>query len=55
MSEVKAFCKADLITALQKLNVNRHQQHAELREAKGGKFFQCALTLGFETHNSVGK
>ncbi|XP_010142307.1 PREDICTED: transcriptional protein SWT1 [Buceros rhinoceros silvestris] len=36
VSEVKAFCKADLITALQKLNVNRHQDHAELQQAKGG-------------------
>ncbi|KAM9283907.1 transcriptional protein SWT1 [Morus bassanus] len=34
VSEVKAFCKADLVTALQNLNVNRHQNCAELQQLK---------------------
>jgi len=38
VSEVKAFCKADLVTALQNLNVNRHQNCGELQQSKCGKF-----------------
>lgn len=38
VSEVKAFCKADLVTALQNLNVNRHQNCVELQQSKCGKF-----------------
>ncbi|KAM9280546.1 transcriptional protein SWT1 isoform 4-T6 [Cariama cristata] len=34
VSEVKAFCKADLVTALQNLNVNRHQNCVELQQSK---------------------
>ncbi|XP_054069302.1 transcriptional protein SWT1 isoform X1 [Rissa tridactyla] len=34
VSEVKAFCKADLVTALQNLNVNRHQTCVELQQSK---------------------
>ncbi|XP_074952870.1 transcriptional protein SWT1 isoform X3 [Phalacrocorax aristotelis] len=34
VSEVKAFCKADLVTALLNLNVNRHQNCAELQQSK---------------------
>ncbi|XP_061860255.1 transcriptional protein SWT1 isoform X2 [Colius striatus] len=34
VSEVKAFCKADLVTALQNLNVNRHQKCVELQQSK---------------------
>ncbi|KAK2541391.1 Swt1 [Columba livia] len=34
VSEVKAFCKADLVTALRNLNVNRHQNCAELQPSK---------------------
>ncbi|KAM6323477.1 LOW QUALITY PROTEIN: transcriptional protein SWT1-like [Aegotheles albertisi] len=34
VSEVKAFCKADLVTALQNLNVNRHQKCVELQQPK---------------------
>ncbi|XP_075278839.1 transcriptional protein SWT1 isoform X2 [Opisthocomus hoazin] len=34
VSEVKAFCKADLVTALQNLNVNRHQNCGELQQSK---------------------
>ncbi|NXW48640.1 SWT1 protein, partial [Nyctiprogne leucopyga] len=34
VSEVKAFCKADLVTALQNLNVNRQQNCAELQQSK---------------------
>ncbi|KAM6261875.1 transcriptional protein SWT1 isoform 2-T6 [Porphyrio hochstetteri] len=36
VSEVKAFCKADLVTALQNLNVNRHQNCVELQHSKRG-------------------
>ncbi|XP_009461812.1 PREDICTED: transcriptional protein SWT1 [Nipponia nippon] len=34
VSEVKAFCKADLVTALQNLNVNMHQGCVELQQSK---------------------
>ncbi|KFV56734.1 Transcriptional protein SWT1, partial [Tyto alba] len=34
VSEIKAFCKADLVTALQNLNVNRHQNCDELQQSK---------------------
>ncbi|NXS43234.1 SWT1 protein, partial [Balaeniceps rex] len=34
VSEVKAFCKADLVTALQNLHVNRHQNCVELQQSK---------------------
>lgn len=34
VSEVKAFCKADLVKALQNLNMNRHQDSAELQQSK---------------------
>ncbi|KGL86446.1 Transcriptional protein SWT1 [Charadrius vociferus] len=34
VSEVKAFCKADLVTALQNLNVNRRQNCVELQQSK---------------------
>ncbi|XP_069645672.1 transcriptional protein SWT1 isoform X2 [Haliaeetus albicilla] len=34
VSEVKAFCKADLVTALQNLNINRHQNCVELPHSK---------------------
>ncbi|XP_014803978.1 PREDICTED: transcriptional protein SWT1 [Calidris pugnax] len=34
VSEVKAFCKADLVTALQNLNVNRPQNCVELQQSK---------------------
>ncbi|NXI71706.1 SWT1 protein, partial [Anseranas semipalmata] len=40
VSEVKAFCKADLVTALQNLNVNRHQHCTELRRSKCDTEFQ---------------
>ncbi|XP_074763154.1 transcriptional protein SWT1 [Athene noctua] len=37
VSEVKAFCKADLVTALQNLNVNRHQNcDTEFKKTEGG-------------------
>ncbi|XP_067997417.1 transcriptional protein SWT1 isoform X3 [Melanerpes formicivorus] len=35
VSEVKAFCKADLVKALWNLNMNRHQDSAELQQSKG--------------------
>ncbi|XP_074733225.1 transcriptional protein SWT1 isoform X1 [Strix uralensis] len=38
VSEVKAFCKADLVTALQNLNVNRHQNCRELQQSKYTEF-----------------
>uniref|UniRef100_A0A8D0KUN7 Transcriptional protein SWT1 n=1 Tax=Strix occidentalis caurina TaxID=311401 RepID=A0A8D0KUN7_STROC len=38
VSEVKAFCKADLVTALQNLNVNRHQNCGELQQSKYTEF-----------------
>ncbi|XP_064371628.1 transcriptional protein SWT1 isoform X2 [Dromaius novaehollandiae] len=34
VSEVKAFCKADLVTALQNLNINRHQNCVDLQQSK---------------------
>ncbi|XP_009949705.1 PREDICTED: transcriptional protein SWT1, partial [Leptosomus discolor] len=34
VSEVKAFCKADLVTALQNVNLNRHQNCVELQQPK---------------------
>nr|XP_005487093.1 transcriptional protein SWT1 isoform X2 [Zonotrichia albicollis] len=34
VSEVKAFCKADLVTALQNVNVNRPQNSEELQQPK---------------------
>ncbi|KAM6066502.1 transcriptional protein SWT1 isoform 2-T3 [Chlamydotis macqueenii] len=34
VSEVKAYCKADLVTALQNLKVNRHQNCVELQQSK---------------------
>ncbi|KFW03047.1 Transcriptional protein SWT1, partial [Eurypyga helias] len=40
VSEVKAFCKADLVTALQRLNVNRHQSCDELQQSKCGTEFE---------------
>ncbi|XP_040422372.1 transcriptional protein SWT1 isoform X3 [Cygnus olor] len=40
VSEVKAFCKADLVTALQNLNVNRHQNCVELQQSKYDAEFQ---------------
>ncbi|XP_035748360.1 transcriptional protein SWT1 isoform X2 [Egretta garzetta] len=40
VSEVKAFCKADLVTALQNLNVNRHQNCVELQQSKCGAEFK---------------
>ncbi|XP_056212124.1 transcriptional protein SWT1 isoform X2 [Falco biarmicus] len=41
VSEVKAFCKADLVTALQNLNVNRHHQSCvELQQSKHGTEYQ---------------
>uniref|UniRef100_A0A8B9SN02 Transcriptional protein SWT1 n=2 Tax=Anas TaxID=8835 RepID=A0A8B9SN02_ANAPL len=40
VSEVKAFCKADLVTALQNLNVNRHQNCVELQQSKYDTEFQ---------------
>ncbi|XP_054240249.1 transcriptional protein SWT1 [Indicator indicator] len=35
VSEVKAFCKADLVKTLRNLNMNRHQDSAELQHSKG--------------------
>ncbi|KFQ68335.1 Transcriptional protein SWT1 [Phaethon lepturus] len=40
VSEVKAFCKADLVTALQNLNVNRHQNCVELQQSKRDTEFE---------------
>ncbi|XP_075567062.1 transcriptional protein SWT1 [Pelecanus crispus] len=40
VSEVKAFCKADLVTALQNLNVNRHQNCVELQQSKSDAEFE---------------
>ncbi|KAM6327095.1 transcriptional protein SWT1 isoform 2-T3 [Podargus strigoides] len=34
VSDIKAFCKADLVTALQNLNVNRQRNCAELQQSK---------------------
>ncbi|RMC08362.1 hypothetical protein DUI87_14604 [Hirundo rustica rustica] len=36
VSEVKAFCKADLVTALQNVNANRPQSSEELQQPKQG-------------------
>ncbi|KFQ23071.1 Transcriptional protein SWT1 [Mesitornis unicolor] len=40
VSDVKAFCKADLVTALQNLNVNRHQSCVELQQSKRDAGFE---------------
>lgn len=37
MSEVKAFCKADLVTALQNVNANRPQNSEELQQPEQGE------------------
>ncbi|KAM6396489.1 transcriptional protein SWT1 isoform 2-T3 [Pluvialis apricaria] len=53
VSEVKAFCKADLVTALQNLNVNRHQNCVELQQSKCSTEFEktergdASLTVRF--------
>ncbi|NXS37242.1 SWT1 protein, partial [Pomatostomus ruficeps] len=39
VSEVKAFCKADLVTALQNVNANRPQSCGELQQPKQGAEF----------------
>lgn len=41
VSEVKAFCKADLITALQNVSVNRPQNSEELQQSKQGESGIC--------------
>ncbi|XP_010085144.1 PREDICTED: transcriptional protein SWT1, partial [Pterocles gutturalis] len=52
VSDVKAFCKADLVTALQNLNVNRHQS-SELQQSKCDTEFEktqegdASLTVRF--------
>nr|XP_013811767.1 PREDICTED: transcriptional protein SWT1 isoform X1 [Apteryx mantelli mantelli] len=40
VSEIKAFCKADLVTALQNLNMNRHQNCVDLQQSKCDTEFQ---------------
>ncbi|XP_071607422.1 transcriptional protein SWT1 isoform X3 [Heliangelus exortis] len=53
VSEVKAFCKADLVTALQKLNVNRDHRCVGLHQSKCDTEFEkteegdAALIAGF--------
>ncbi|KFP75470.1 Transcriptional protein SWT1, partial [Acanthisitta chloris] len=44
VSEVKAFCKADLVTALQNVNANRHQSCGELQQPKLGT--ECEKAQG---------
>uniref|UniRef100_A0A8B9BGA3 Transcriptional protein SWT1 n=1 Tax=Anser brachyrhynchus TaxID=132585 RepID=A0A8B9BGA3_9AVES len=51
VSEVKAFCKADLVTALRNLNVNRHQNCVELQQSKYDAEFQ--KTERSEAHRSA--
>lgn len=42
VSEVKAFCKADLVTALQNVNTNRPQNSEELQQPKQGESVEYA-------------
>ncbi|KAM4895845.1 transcriptional protein SWT1 isoform 1-T1 [Sylvia borin] len=44
VSEVKAFCKADLVTALQNVNANRPQNSEELQQPKQDT--ECGKTSG---------